>query len=162
MDRANEHIAGSDSTAEAQAYQDELYRLTRLIWGLEEPIESSKRCIRELVSRPHVLSDDERRNLQSEELLLQKLEQEVQKLREQRDALRCSPAGLIAQEIEKMQQEITDLLNPVSPEEFAQRAKSFRRRAEQEARKRHRNFLTWVGVAIMMLVPAAAAVLWRT
>lgn len=51
MAQANGRLADSGLRIEGAAYQNELERLTRLIWDLEEPIESSGRCIRELKSR---------------------------------------------------------------------------------------------------------------
>ncbi|KAK6529263.1 hypothetical protein TWF281_008442 [Arthrobotrys megalospora] len=162
MPQENGQLADPDPRTEEAAYQRELERLTRSIWSLEEPIESSSRCIRELKSRPHVLSDEEKENLRSEEVLLQKLEADLQKLREQRDDLKSTPAGLIAQEMAKLQQEIERSIKPFLPEEYAVQAKLFRQKAEQERRKRHISNLVWGGVAIMMLVPAVAAVLWST
>ncbi|KAF3182366.1 hypothetical protein TWF788_006278 [Orbilia oligospora] len=162
MAQANGRFADSGTRTEGAAYQNELERLTRLIWNLEEPIESSGRCIRELKSRRHVLSDEEQENLKSEEMLLQKLQTDLQKLKEQRDDLKSTPAGLRAQEITKLQQEIERSIKPFSPEELAERAKSFRQKAEEERKKRDISNLVWGGVAIMMLVPAVAAVLWST
>ncbi|KAK6353789.1 hypothetical protein TWF730_008215 [Orbilia blumenaviensis] len=161
MAQANGQFADSNPRTEGAAYQNELERLTRSIWSLEEPIESSTRCVRELRSRPHVLSDEEQENLISEEMLLQKLEVDLQMLWEQRDNLKSSPAGLRAQEIANLQQEIERSIKPFSPEELAEQAKSFRQKAEQQRRERDISNLVWGGsVAIMMLVPAVAAVLW--
>lgn len=108
-----------------------------------------------------MLSDEEQENLKSEEMLLQKLETDLQMLKEQRDDLKSTPAGLRAQEITKLQQEIERSIKPFSPEELAERAKSFRQKSD-ECRKRDISNLIWGGVAIMMLVPAVAAVLWST
>ncbi|KAK6511858.1 hypothetical protein TWF481_000764 [Arthrobotrys musiformis] len=163
MAQANGRFTDTDPRTEGAAYQNELERLTRLIWNLEEPIESSNRCIRELKSRRHVLSDEEQENLKSEEMLLQKLETDLQKLGEQRDDLKSTPAGLRAQEMARLQQEIDRSIKPFSPEEIAERAKSFRQQAEKERSSSSiSNFIWGGGVAIMMLVPAVAAVLWST
>ncbi|KAJ6259502.1 hypothetical protein Dda_5139 [Drechslerella dactyloides] len=152
-ENGNEAIADADVAAATQerAYHREMERISRLIWGLEEPIESSRRCIAELSSRPHVLSDDERTNLQSEELLLRELERDLKRLRGQREMLRSTPGGLRAQEIERMHREIeartTTQLPP--PDELAEMARAFRRRAlTAERRKRTVTLLTCSGVAI--------------
>ncbi|KAK6344483.1 hypothetical protein TWF696_008119 [Orbilia brochopaga] len=160
MVRENENGAIADPEVATATYHREMERISRLTWNLEEPIESSRRCIAELTSRPHVLSDDERENLQSEILLLRELEQDLKRLEEQRDVLRSTPGGLRAQEIEKMHREIEarTTTHCIPSDELGEAARAFRQRALAYERRKHNvALLTCSSVAIVISVAIVVA-----
>ncbi|EWC43967.1 hypothetical protein DRE_01319 [Drechslerella stenobrocha 248] len=157
MQQENGPIADPELAGQTQAYHKEMERITRLMWNLEEPIESSERCIKELSSRPHALSNIEHENLQSEKRLLRNLQNKLKELGEQRDELRSTPGGCRAQEVEMIQQEIENRTYLRRPEDLAEMAERFRKDVEERREKRKIELLTWSSIAIVVSALLLAA-----